>query len=73
MNKPNYPYLGFKIVNEKLNVVFFTSEDTGVVLMDETGVEGLEFGTNGEFNEEEYSFLPDKDENGEEINIRIHN
>jgi hypothetical protein len=69
----NYPYLGFKVVNDKNNVVFFTSENQGVVVLDETNIEGMTFGTNSEFNEEEYDFLPDNDGNGNELCVRLSN
>ena len=70
----NYPYLGIRFIEEdKQNIVFFTSENTGVVVLDTTGDESMKFGTNGPFNEDDYDFLPDKDENGQEICVRISN
>jgi hypothetical protein len=69
----NYPYLGIKFVDDKKNVVFFTSENRGVVVLDETMQDGFTFGTNGEFSEDDYDFLPDKDENGVDICVRINN
>ena len=70
----NYPYLGIRFIEEdKQNVVFFTSENTGVVVLDTTNDESMKFGTNGTFNEDDYDFLPDKDENGQDICVRISN
>lgn len=69
----NYPYLGFKVVEDKNNVVFFTGENEGVVVLDETMIDGMTFGTNGEFNEDEYDFLPDNDGNGNELCVRLSN
>ena len=63
----NYPYLGLKIKDKKNNVVFFTSENRGVVVLDETGEENMMFGLNGEFNEDKSDFL------SPEIQISIAN
>ena len=68
----DYPYLAFQIIDEDLNVVFFTSENTGVVVLDETEKDGFRFGENHEFNEEDYTVLPHEN-NGEEVFIRLNN
>jgi hypothetical protein len=68
-----YPYLGFRLIEDKTNVVFFTSENEGVVVLDETGKDGYTFGTNGTFNEDDYDFLPDKDVEGNEVCVRLAN
>lgn len=69
-----YPYLGYKLdEQDRMNVVFFTSEDEGVVVLDQTHEEGQTFGTNGTFNEDDYDFLPDKDSNGQEVCVRLAN
>lgn len=60
MDKPKskYPYLGIMENGEgQRNVVFFTSRDEGVVVYDETGAEGLTFGTNDTISEEQYEPL----------------
>lgn len=55
-----YPYLGFKNAdgsekpNSKSCVVFFTSKNQGVV------VHGEGFGTNSNFDEDEYLFYPEE-------------
>lgn len=69
----NYPYLGVKFMDDKKNVVLFTSENKGVVVLDETMEDGLRFGTNSDFNEDEYDFLPANDGNGNELCVRISN
>jgi hypothetical protein len=69
-----YPYLGYKLdEQDRMNVVFFTSEDEGVVVLDQTHEEGQTFGTNSTFNEDDYDFLPDKDSNGQEVCVRLAN
>lgn len=69
----NYPYLGIKYVEDKGNVVLFTSENHGVVVLDETMEDGMTFGTNGEFNEDDYDFLPANDADGNPVSVRISN
>lgn len=69
----NYPYLGIKFVDDKKNVVLFTGENKGVVVLDETMDESMLFGANASFNEDEYDFLPAEDENGNEICVRLSN
>lgn len=69
----NYPYLGYKEVDRKKNIVLFTSENKGVVVLDETLEKGMTFGTNSDFNEDEYDFLSDKDQEGNEIYVRLAN
>ena len=68
-----YPYLGFRLIEDRTNVVFFTSENEGVVVLDESGKDGYTFGTNGTFNEDDYDFLPDKDNEGNEVCVRLAN
>ena len=68
-----YPYLGIKIVEDKKNIVFFTEENKGVVVYDETGVDRLRFGFNGAFDEDEYDFLSANDEKGNPIFVRLSN
>jgi len=69
----NYPYLGIKTVEDRKNIVFFTGENKGVVVYDETHKGGMEFGRNAAFDEDEYDFLSDKDDNGNEIFVRLSN
>lgn len=68
-----YPYLGFRLIEDRTNVVFFTSENEGVVVLDESGKDGYTFGTNGIFDEDDYDFLPDKDNEGNEVCVRLAN
>lgn len=62
-----YPYLGFKnengtnIVGKESIIVFFTSENHGVVVhnSDNNSKENA-FGTYGEFNEDDFYFYPEE-------------
>ena len=53
-----YPYLGRNYVNGKPYVVLFLKEDNGIVLMNETGIDDIKFGTIGDFDEEAFELLP---------------
>lgn len=54
----DYPYLGQKIIDEKIVVVMFTSENEGTVILNETDKEKYKFGLHDEFMEEEFDFFP---------------
>jgi len=53
-----YPYLGIKSVDDKNVTVLFTERDKGVVVGNETDNDEYRFGKYGDFDEEEYDFLP---------------
>lgn len=53
-----YPYLGKHYVNGKPYVVLFLEEETGVVLVDETDGDSIQFGQYGHFDENEFELLP---------------
>lgn len=57
-----YPYLGFKVFDEKDDtnsvVILFTSERHGVVVYNGTGMDEYRFGLNGEFDEDSFDFYP---------------
>lgn len=67
MSKYPYPYLGRNYVDGKQYVVFFTEEDTGVVVHDETESDSIKLGLNGSFAEEVFEPLPP------DVQISIHN
>ena len=67
MSKYNYPYLGRTYIDGKQYVVFFTEEDYGVVVHDETENEKIKLGLNGSFAEEKFEPLPP------DVQISIHN
>lgn len=52
-----YPYLGVNVINGKQYVVFFTEEDRGVVVMNETDSESIKFGMIDNFAEEQFEPL----------------
>lgn len=54
----DYPYLGQKIIDDKIVVVMFTSENEGTVILNETDKEKYKFGLHEEFMEEEFDFFP---------------
>ena len=54
----DYPYLGQKIVDDKIVVVMFTSENEGTVILNETELDKYRFGLHTEFTEEEFDFFP---------------
>lgn len=53
-----YPYLGINYIDDKSYVVLFTEEDKGVVLMNETDNEKIQFGKIGDFDEAQFELLP---------------
>lgn len=53
-----YPYLGLKEFDGKKYVVLFTEEDKGIVVMTEFENEDIKFGTIGNFDENDFIFLP---------------
>lgn len=61
-----YPYLGFKnadgssTLSQNSVIVFFTSENKGVVVHNINNGDGMPFGKNGSFNEDEFEFYPEK-------------
>lgn len=64
-----YPYLGFKnldgssVITEKTLIVFFTSENKGVVvhnINDTDKNSDTAFGKYGSFNEDEFEFYPEQ-------------
>lgn len=54
----DYPYLGRNYVNGKPYVVFFTEEETGLVVMNETDSKDIVFGKIGNFDENAFELLP---------------
>ena len=61
-----YPYLGYKNLDDSDEltqnsvVVFFTSENKGVVVHNINNGTDTPFGYNGKFNEDEFEFYPEK-------------
>lgn len=61
-----YPYLGYKNENGSLEVtqetmvVFFTSENKGVVVCNLNNIDNKPFGTYGSFIEDEFEFYPER-------------
>lgn len=55
-----YPYLGYIVENENNIIVFFISENKGVVLYND-GSQNLDYtvGRLGEFDEDEWEFYPE--------------
>lgn len=63
-----YPYLGTKKIGEDDHVVvFFTEENKGVVVMNESNDTHYRFGLYNEFSEDEFDLLP------EGVCVRLNN
>ena len=56
----SYPYLGRRVFDGKQIVIFFLRKNYGVVVTSDDTVQGLSFGTIGDFDETYYEYL-DKD------------
>lgn len=53
-----YPYLGYKQVDGKDVVIFFTNKDVGVIIHSDSDDPKYKFGKNATFNEDDFDFLP---------------
>lgn len=62
-----YPYLGYKSVDGKDVVIFFTNKDQGAIVHSDSTDPKYKFGKNATFNEDDFDFLP------EETTITIQN
>ena len=61
-----YPYLGYKNVEGKDVVIFFTNKNIGVIIHSDSDDPKYKFGKNATFNEDDFDFLPE----GQSITIQ---
>lgn len=62
-----YPYLGMRKFDDKQVTILFTELGKGVVVDNQTQDDEYRFGRYGEFDEDEYDFLP------QNVCVRLNN
>ena len=58
MTEKKYPYLGRNYIDGKAYIVLFTEEEYGIVLLNETQSETIQFAKIMSFDESQFEILP---------------